>query len=144
MDLSPDLTDRLAEFDSFGVEYLVVGGWAVSTHAKPRCTKDLDLWIPTSAENLARAANALAVFGRRAICRRRQRMGADDSSSLEHRRPGWTCCAPFRAEHSGRLGRAARAVEGARSQPDLAEGLIAAIARRGGRRNSRPCSCCWP
>ena len=45
MDLSPDLIDALAEFESFEVEYLVIGGWAVSTHAKPRFTKDLDLWI---------------------------------------------------------------------------------------------------
>ena len=43
MDLSPDLTDMLTEFESSGAEYLVVGGWAVSTHARPRYTKDLDL-----------------------------------------------------------------------------------------------------
>ncbi len=63
MDLSPDLTDLLTEFESSGVEYLVVGGWAVSTHAKPRFTKDLDLWIGTSPENLARAVRALTAFG---------------------------------------------------------------------------------
>ena len=43
MDLSPDLTELLTEFENFEVEYLVVGGWAVATHAKPRYTKDLDL-----------------------------------------------------------------------------------------------------
>ena len=63
MDLSPDLTDVLAEFENFGVEYLVVGGWAVSTHARPRFTKDLDLWIGTSAVNLERMVQALAAFG---------------------------------------------------------------------------------
>lgn len=36
MDLSPDLIDLLTEFESSEVEYLVVGGWAVSTHTKPR------------------------------------------------------------------------------------------------------------
>ncbi len=63
MDLSPDLTDVLVEFENFGVEYLVVGGWAVSTHAKPRFTKDLDLWIGTADENLQRVVRALAAFG---------------------------------------------------------------------------------
>lgn len=43
MDLSPDLIDLLTEFEKSGVEYLVIGGWAVSTHAKPRYTKDLGL-----------------------------------------------------------------------------------------------------
>ncbi len=63
MDLSPDLIDLLTEFENCGVEYLVVGGWAVSTHARPRYTKDLDLWIGTSPENLARVVRALAAFG---------------------------------------------------------------------------------
>lgn len=63
MDLSPDLIDALAEFENFSVEYLVVGGWAVSTHAKPRFTKDLDLWIGTAPANLERAVRALAAFG---------------------------------------------------------------------------------
>jgi hypothetical protein len=38
MDLPPDLTDLLAELESSGVEYLVIGGWAVATYAKPRFT----------------------------------------------------------------------------------------------------------
>jgi len=63
LDLSPDLIDVLAEFENFGVEYLVVGGWAVSTHAQPRFTKDLDLWIGTSQANLQRVVQALAAFG---------------------------------------------------------------------------------
>ncbi len=63
MDLSPDLIDVLAEFENFAVEYLVIGGWAVSTHAKPRFTKDLDLWIGTAPANLERAVQALAAFG---------------------------------------------------------------------------------
>ena len=63
MDLSPDLTDLLTEFENSGVEYLVIGGWAVSTHAQPRYTKDLDLWIGTAPANLAKAVEALKAFG---------------------------------------------------------------------------------
>ena len=79
MDLSPDLTDALAEFENFAVEYLVVGGWAVSTHARPRYTKDLDLWIGTSPANLERAIVALAAFGApRELLREAEQMSVDD------------------------------------------------------------------
>lgn len=63
MELHPDLMDLLGAFSSSSVEYLVVGGWAVSVHAEPRFTKDLDVWIGASDENLARAARALEAFG---------------------------------------------------------------------------------
>ena len=63
MDLHPDLKDLLGAFSSSNVDYLVVGGWAVAVHSEPRFTKDLDLLIGTSPENLERAAAALRVFG---------------------------------------------------------------------------------
>lgn len=78
MDLSPDLTDALVEFENFAVEYLVVGGWAVSTHAKPRFTKDLDLWIGTDGSNLEKVVRALAAFGApRELLEQATQMGAD-------------------------------------------------------------------
>jgi hypothetical protein len=79
MDLSPDLIDVLVEFESCSVEYLVVGGWAVSTYAKPRFTKDLDLWIGTSPENLKKATRALAAFGApRELIEAAAQMGPED------------------------------------------------------------------
>ena len=63
MDLHPDLMDLLAAFSSSNVEYLVIGGWAVSVHSEPRFTKDLDLLIGTADDNLQRAAQALKLFG---------------------------------------------------------------------------------
>jgi hypothetical protein len=63
MDLHPDLMDLLGAFSSLNVEYLIVGGWAVSVHAEPRFTKDIDVWIGTDPSNLQRAARALALFG---------------------------------------------------------------------------------
>ncbi len=63
MDLHPDLMDLLGAFSSSNVEYLVVGGWAVSVHSEPRFTKDLDLLIGTAEDNLERAAAALKLFG---------------------------------------------------------------------------------
>ncbi len=63
MSIPSDFRDLLAEFATAGVEYLVVGGYAVGVHAEPRFTKDLDLWIGDAPENLARAKTALVSFG---------------------------------------------------------------------------------
>jgi hypothetical protein len=63
MGLQPDYRDILAVFATHGVEYLVVGGYAVGFHGHPRFTKDLDLWIRPSPENLVRARSALVAFG---------------------------------------------------------------------------------
>ena len=63
MDLHPDLMDLLTAFSSSNVEYLIVGGWAVSVHTEPRFTKDLDVLIGVDPGNLARVADALSQFG---------------------------------------------------------------------------------
>ena len=49
--------------NSHGVEYLVVGGYAVGYHGYPRATGDLDIWIAVSEANAERAAQALRAFG---------------------------------------------------------------------------------
>ncbi len=63
MDLHPDFKDLLAEFARSKVSYAVLGGYAVSYHAKPRATQDLDLLLSSQDDNLQRAADALAAFG---------------------------------------------------------------------------------
>ena len=45
------------------VEYLVVGGYALAAHGRPRYTGDLDLWVGTEPSNIERLLNALAAFG---------------------------------------------------------------------------------
>jgi hypothetical protein len=40
-----------------------LGGYAVGHHAKPRATKDLDLLVSGTSDNLARVAEALNRFG---------------------------------------------------------------------------------
>jgi len=46
-----DQRDIIAAFNAHGVKYLVIGGHAVSIHAEPRGTKDLDLFIKADEEN---------------------------------------------------------------------------------------------
>jgi len=46
-----------------GARTLVFGGFAVSMHARPRATGDLDLWCGLDASNWDRVKSALAEFG---------------------------------------------------------------------------------
>jgi hypothetical protein len=50
--LFPDLAEALQAFDKHHVRYLVIGGYAVSAHAKPRFSNDLDLWVSPDKEKL--------------------------------------------------------------------------------------------
>lgn len=63
MDTVEDFEDLLEIFERFEVRYLVIGGLAFIFHAKPRYTKDMDLWIDPDPENVERANRALAAFG---------------------------------------------------------------------------------
>jgi predicted nucleotidyltransferase len=50
----------LEELARDAVEFLLVGGYAVAFHGRPRATKDIDIFLSASRENLERAAGALA------------------------------------------------------------------------------------
>jgi hypothetical protein len=63
MDLPLDFKELLEEFGRDAVEFLLVGGYAVAFHGRPRATKDIDFVLEGSPANLDRAANALARFG---------------------------------------------------------------------------------
>lgn len=63
MDLHPDFRDLLAEFVRAKVDFVIVGGYAVGHHAKPRATKDLDLLVSGRPDNLERVCQALRSFG---------------------------------------------------------------------------------
>ena len=45
METIHDFEDLLMLFDQHDVRYLIVGGLAFIYHAKPRYTKDMDLWL---------------------------------------------------------------------------------------------------
>ena len=60
---NPHYKELLQLLNQFGVEYLIVGGFAVMKYGEPRYTKDLDVWVHNSAENSIRAVAALKQFG---------------------------------------------------------------------------------
>jgi hypothetical protein len=63
VDTVRDFEDILELFERHGVRYLVIGGLAFIFHAKPRYTKDIDLWVDPEHGNVERANRALAEFG---------------------------------------------------------------------------------
>jgi hypothetical protein len=61
--MNSDFKELLQAFVAEGVKYLIVGGYAVVHHARPRFTKDLDLWIEPNKDNAQRVLKALRDFG---------------------------------------------------------------------------------
>jgi hypothetical protein len=59
----PDFKELLSVLNAHRVKYLVVGAYAVSIHAQPRATKDLDILVKADAENAKAVFAALAQFG---------------------------------------------------------------------------------
>ena len=59
----PDFKELLFALNAHSVKYLVVGAYAVSVHAQPRATKDLDIWVKPELENAKAVYTALREFG---------------------------------------------------------------------------------
>ena len=78
MEIQADFRDLLALFNAHGVEYVLVGGYAMAMHGAPRFTRDLDLYVRPTAENAARIMESLREFG----------FGAIGLSADDFERPG--------------------------------------------------------
>lgn len=63
MDAVADFEDMLRLLDEHGARYLIIGGLAFIYHAKPRYTKDMDIWVEPSEANRQRVNRALSEFG---------------------------------------------------------------------------------
>lgn len=61
--LNPDYRDMLSAFTDAGVEYLVIGAYALAAHGHPRATGDLDLWVRPTPDNAEQVMTALSAFG---------------------------------------------------------------------------------
>jgi hypothetical protein len=62
-----DFEDLLLLLRQHGARYLIIGGMAFIYHAKPRFTKDMDVWVDPDPDNVGRANRALAAFGSPAL-----------------------------------------------------------------------------
>ena len=63
MKLQRDLREFIELLSSQGVEYVIVGGYAVAYHGHPRYTGDIDVLVRPSEDNAARVIGALVAFG---------------------------------------------------------------------------------
>jgi predicted nucleotidyltransferase len=63
MALSKDFKEFIESLNERSVQYLIVGAYAVAFHGHPRYTKDIDIWIERSDENIDRLLKALTDFG---------------------------------------------------------------------------------
>lgn len=61
--MNSDFRDLLSIFNAHGVEYLVIGAYALAAHGRVRATGDIDVWVRPTLENADRVINALAAFG---------------------------------------------------------------------------------
>jgi hypothetical protein len=61
--LPHDFKEFLKLLGSNGVEYLLIGGYAVNIHGYVRTTNDLDIWININPGNAASVDRALRQFG---------------------------------------------------------------------------------
>jgi len=61
--LNEDFRDLLVLFVDAGVEFVVVGAYALAFHGAPRASGDIDVFVKPSAGNARRVFQALGRFG---------------------------------------------------------------------------------
>ncbi len=61
--LPADFKEFLRLLNLSEVEYLLIGGYAVSYYGYPRPTGDLDIWIPRDPSNARKILGVLSEFG---------------------------------------------------------------------------------
>jgi predicted nucleotidyltransferase len=59
---SRDYEEFIESLNRIGARYLIVGAHAVAFHARPRATKDLDIFIEPTRENAERVLEAIRHF----------------------------------------------------------------------------------
>jgi hypothetical protein len=63
LELPQDFKELFRSLNAKGVEYLLIGGYAVIIHGYVRNTNDIDVAVSNDPENIARCLDALDDFG---------------------------------------------------------------------------------
>lgn len=61
--LNSDFKEFAELLNAHGVEYLLVGGYALAAHGQPRYTGDIDFWVSPEPANIDRLMGVLQAFG---------------------------------------------------------------------------------
>jgi hypothetical protein len=78
--LNEDFRDILVQFAEGGVDFLIVGAYALGFHGAPRASGDIDLLVRPTPDNAARVVSALLDFG--------APLSAHNVSAADFARPG--------------------------------------------------------
>lgn len=63
MILAKDFEEFIGLLNKHHVKYMIVGGYALAFHGKPRYTGDIDIWIGISEQNATSLLKAIKDFG---------------------------------------------------------------------------------
>jgi len=63
MELAPDFDEFFGSLTAHGVEFVIVGAYALAFHGAPRFTGDIDVFLKPTLENAQRLLDALLAFG---------------------------------------------------------------------------------
>ncbi len=63
LELPDDFRDVLVALADAGADFVLIGGWAMAVHGRPRATEDLDVLVRGTPANSVRVFSALAAFG---------------------------------------------------------------------------------
>ena len=61
--LPRDLQEFLSLLTTRKIEFFVIGGVAFNAHAPPRSTKDLEVWVRPTVDNIERQWNCTTLNG---------------------------------------------------------------------------------
>ena len=61
--LNQDFLEFIGLLENHGVDYLIIGGYAVALHGFPRYTGDIDFFVAVNPENAAKLMNVFNAFG---------------------------------------------------------------------------------
>jgi hypothetical protein len=75
--LNRDFKEFAELLNAKGVDYLLVGGYALAAHGHPRYTGDIDFWVRRESGNITRLLSALSDFGFGSLGLREADFGAD-------------------------------------------------------------------
>ncbi len=63
MDLAPDFDEFIGYLTARGVEFVIVGAYALAFHGAPRFTGDLDILVRPTLDNAMRVLSAIEDCG---------------------------------------------------------------------------------
>lgn len=76
--LHPDFKDMLSCLKEEGVDFIIIGAYALAAHGFPRATGDIDIWVESSPHNARKVMSALVKFGAPAAQLTEQELTAPD------------------------------------------------------------------